>query len=727
MTIGAFEATANARLGALRVNLLAGRYRPGPVLRLFLPKDDGGHRPLGIANVADRVVQTSMAQWLQRRVEPMFSPASYGYRSGMGPRRAAMFAGLCAQRAPFIVNADIERFFDNVDHQLLAGLLATVGVNTAGQALVLASLRATPLDRGQPLAAFKGLPQGSPVAPVLANLYLNEFDHRLTAQGLSHVRYADDFIIFTASAAQAAGALEDIRTYLSRERRLQLKATKTRMAPLSEGFEFVGFHFDSSGQGIDVRRQQKVKEEIARRLDRSGDTVGDIVRAVNDLVVGWRAYYGAVSHRATTELQSLDVWRRQECARFLEERHQPRTVVNLLFESFVPIGSAAAPLPGAYGQEHPRPLPATPALRPPTPAPSRARRPRDVVRSHAIGRDQMPTLSPRGDFVVPTLGAYVTTRGAAIVVTRKTATISEVPIDDVRQITLVAPALVVSTSLLIACTKRAIGVELIDRGGRPIGKFQPLKSAETSTVAIRQLKASRNRFGTRLAAQLISGKLRNQRALLLYHAKYAERDASVRVALKDAARRISDGIDQLKSLSGPLPAERTGIFLIEARAAALYWQSLAKLMPAAFTFPGRRGRGAQDPVNSLLNYGYWRLCSRVWRALDRVGLATWIKLLHSDRRSMPPLILDAMEEFRPSVVDRVVFGLLGRGFVPKQRSNGRLRLSSRQTLERALTKNLERKTARCPEGLEWEIRRQARRLRAAFENHAHYESSVMVW
>jgi group II intron reverse transcriptase/maturase/CRISPR-associated endonuclease Cas1 len=738
MTIDQFAAQLRTRLDALSRVLGAGRYEPGPLKRVYVPKDTGGHRPIGIPSITDRVVQTSIATLLQERFEPTFSSRSYAYRPGRGPRRAGEHALHLAQRFPVAVNSDIERFFDNVDHDLLDGLLRARGVDVPTVRVIMSCLKTPVVDQQHWLSPVKGLPQGSPLAPLLANFYLDEFDARLTAWGFEHVRFADDFIVFAATPVDGADAFQRIQQYLTTERRLRLKAAKTTIGPVASGFTFVGFTFDNDGARVAPAKIQAFKRDMTTRLRETMPPITDIVRAVNDIVRGWRNYYAHFSPGANADLEALDAWTKAECAEFLERRGHARTAAALLFESLLPSGAdetaAAAATPHHYGPplheiESARDA-ASPAAVRTEPVKSARQAPTALRDVHelAIAVEQQPVLSARGDLYVPTAGAFVTKRGQTIAILRKRATVFEASLDEVRRVTLAGAGLVFSTQLAFVCAQRGIDIEFVDLAGRLIGELQGRPSRHRVVVGRAQLIATRSRRGAATACSMIHGKLRNQRALLLCLSKYAGRSAATRDRLLAAAARIDEQANAVHRIVGRLDSSiRKAVFLAEAHGAAHYWSAIGTLVPGDLGFRRRWGRGATDPVNSLLNYGYARLYARAHSALRRAQMVPWIGLLHSGRKGGAALALDFMEEFRAPVVDRTVLGLIGRGFRPVLRPDHRLSLRSRRVFEAALIRACERRSRRVKGGLDDVMRRQAGRLRRALLREKAYDAYAMTW
>lgn len=732
VSIQTFDQALERNLARLSDAVSSGGYRPGPLGRVFLKKRDGGTRIIGIPNVSDRVLHMAASQWLNQWIEPILLPQSFAYRPTMGPQRAATYCSRLAERHPWVIAADIAKYFDSVDHDILLKLLQTMRVAGRDRALLLAWLRATPLDRGASLLALKGLPQGLTIAPPLANLYLHEFDRRLVDAGWDHCRFADDFVVFAGTRSQAEERLAWMTSYLKTERRLSFKPTKTAIGPTTNGFDFVGFRIDQQCLRLPNDTPARFKVELESRLQRMGVDVDATVKSVNDLVRGWRAYYGGMSHILTRQLQGLEAWRRVRVAAALSTAGRPQLWLAKMFESLTTTDSAS--VAGAYGPsaislavaERPVVVPAQ-ALAPQPSVPRGRTSPRRkaAVRALAIGIEQRPHVTETGDVVVPVHGAFVTKAGQTLVIKRKQQAVLEVPFDEVKHVSLVGAGISISSTLMAACFERGIQIWISDALGRGLGQLQAVRPAPRPSVVRRVLTAGQTRRGATLAKALLLGKVRNQRALLLYHSKRASRPQDIREYLRKTSAHLRAMMPDLRAIDGPVRTVRTELFLWEARAAAAYWSAWGRLVPAGLGFPGRRGRGAVDPVNSLLNYGYSRLLHLVWQAVDRAGLPVWYGVLHTGRRRSPALVLDLMEVFRVVAVDRVVIGLLGRGFFPELRPNGRLTLRTQRVFEKAWARNLARPFT--GHTLAREIRTQAASFRRAVEGCARFEPVVLQW
>jgi CRISPR-associated protein Cas1 len=237
VSLARFLVNAPARLARLSAALRDGSYTPGPLRRVDIPKKSGGTRPLAIPCVVDRVAQTAVMQELGPRLDEEFAEASYGYRLGRGVRDAVKrVTELRGKGHVYAVDADITRFFESVPHDKLIERLGQS--MTDGPLMRLITLW---IEHGGG-AAGRGLPQGSPLSPLLANLYLDRLDDAFARRGAHIVRFADDFVILTESRQGAEGALARAEKLLAAHG-LALNRDKTRVTSFDQGFRFLGHLF----------------------------------------------------------------------------------------------------------------------------------------------------------------------------------------------------------------------------------------------------------------------------------------------------------------------------------------------------------------------------------------------------------------------------------------------------------------------------------------------------
>ena len=244
MTIQQVDEDPKPFLRALRTELRAKRYRPRPVLRCSIPKAGGGERHLGIPTVRDRIVQTAIVRILEPIFEAKFNENSHGFRPQRGCQTALKAVALALDEGyEWVVDADIKRFFDTVDHDILmAAVNEEIADGTVLRLIEMFLKSGILTDEGR-IEPEDGTPQGGPLSPLLANIYLHPLDETLEAGGFRFVRYADDFVVFARTRQQAEEALALIRKALS-ALKLALNEVKTRIVHIDDGFDFLGFrHF----------------------------------------------------------------------------------------------------------------------------------------------------------------------------------------------------------------------------------------------------------------------------------------------------------------------------------------------------------------------------------------------------------------------------------------------------------------------------------------------------
>lgn len=313
MTVDELPGYLKEHWPAHRNQLLQGTYQPAPVKRVDIPKPGGGSRKLGIPTVLDRFVQQAVMQVLQGHWDRTFSPGSFGFRPNRSAHQAVARAqSLIASGCRWVVDLDLEKFFDRVVHDILMSLVARRVADKRLLGLIRAFLRAGMMENGLVSPTEEGTPQGGPLSPLLSNLLLDELDRELERRGLPFVRYADDCNIYVRSERAGHRVMASVTRFLTDRLRLSVNQAKSAVArPWAR--KFLGFSFTNEKEPrrrVAPQALDRFKERIRALTRRTrGISIPQMVTQLGTYLRGWRGYFCFAE--TSFVLRDLDSWIRR--------------------------------------------------------------------------------------------------------------------------------------------------------------------------------------------------------------------------------------------------------------------------------------------------------------------------------------------------------------------------------------------------------------------------------
>ncbi|HED01046.1 MAG TPA: CRISPR-associated endonuclease Cas1 [Proteobacteria bacterium] len=660
VTIESFEDGLEKNLRELSEQLSSRHYIPEPYQEVNIPKDDNEFRSLSLPTIRDKIVQQAAKDLLEPILDKEFLDVSYAYRANKGPAKAIGRVShlVVNEKREWVTLCDIDQYFDTIHHDLLFSMLSGIVRDDKLLTLIRLWVKMGKVDAKMRWKdTLKGIAQGSIISPLLSNLFLHPFDRMMVEKQFGYVRYADNFIILSRSEGEAYRALKDTKWFLEKRLKLNLNPGSS-VKRVQDGFEFLGILFNGPEKAISKEKMADLKTRISKTIDLQKD------KSLNDLmetIEGIGRYYGRILPQHI--LEELDDWM-VECLKshlsrayqdgLFEKKDDIKIVlsdVNFLSRNHQLFNKRTTKGIIAYCRRKKRDAGGggvTITIK------------KDPVKKKK--REYQKLESEGFELLVTTPGVFIGKTKRGISIRERGIKRHEAPLLNLKNIAILSRGVTISSNVIEYCAGRGMPIDFVGFDGKPYAKIYPLQSASAS-LGIAQLRAFEDGRAHALAKGFVSGKIRNQINLAKYYHKYRKGRDEEFTAIFGEKIKLMESLAKEARVAPEKDMEilRGKLFSIEGRAAGGYWELIEKMLDEDIEFEGRVRRGATDLVNSLLNYGYGILYSRIWEAILKAGLNPYISYLHKSQDGKPTLVFDLIEEFRQQAVDRAVFSLITKG------------------------------------------------------------------
>lgn len=720
-SIEEFESNLSENLKGIKSELQQKNWSPEPYLRIHIPKKDGELRKLGMLTIRDKIVQCAIRTLVEPRFEKMFVANSYGYRPNKGHNKAIKFARHCCSQkgVSYILRLDIDNYFDTINHELLFKRIAPVVADDEVLRLIALCVKMGVVGRNLKWEDSEvGVPQGAVLSPMLSNFYLHSFDQFVLTRTDAYVRYADDFIICCKTQEEAELLLSECREFL--EKRLLLKLNTPSITALNNGFEFLGILFNDKGVGLSDDKELDLFQRI-RNLQWGGD---GFVESTIEEFNGIHTYYVKIIPqdiliRLDNELIShLNTLVKKNFSEIRSKKVLQTAMRNIVFftdSNNIRKKEVINSLLVLYSQLK-----------------SKGRAELDKEKNKKViekrKREYRKRENDTRELVIGTFGTFLGIGKKGITIKHFGKQKMVAAANNVKHISILSDGISISSNLVGFCYRKDITIDFFSSNGQHVGSV--LSNAYMrNSLWFKQAGMTLERKAY-LAKRIIYGKIKNQTNLLKYFSKYR------RGMTPELEEKFDSVIPKLKKLSNCVkqqdetdPEYRQKLMGFESSSAVLYWSYIRELLSDdGVRFEKREHQGATDLFNSLLNYGYGILYSRIWQYVLRYQMNPMSGVLHVEQNSKPVFVYDIVELFRSQCVDRVVVGLIQKG-EPLEIKDGLLTQDTRKLLIHNVLERINRyEVYRAKEMLFSDImKEQIREIADYIENGKTYKPYIAKW
>lgn len=644
VTIDDYDENLQTNINRLKYELDSGKYQPLPLLafekktkpewKSSQKRRENKIRLLTIPAVRDRVIQASVLNILEPIIDSELENESFAYRKGFSREGAARRINNLFNRGYcWLLDADIRKFFDTVDHTILFTRLASILNDNDCIELIKKWIKAEYILNGKKVKQTVGLPLGLVISPILANLYLDKFDEEIAKRGLHLVRFADDFVILTKSKSEAADALKLTQELLA-EIKLELNAEKTSITSFNDGFKYLGYLFlntliipagakdTSKPLPFEGKSDALIEIERFKEITAKKEEAKILTKKLEASEFG-KKLLSAIEKKGLTITDFILSLRKTSAVQDPKVLKTNTEAESILSEANVIEDSKP-------GKIKPEPL----------------------------LEDNGYAFSIKRCLYVQTQGSELRKEGERLIVNKGDSILIDILALKINQI-IVFGTCSITPAAMQFCLMNNIPITLLSTSGKYYGKIESTISKSIELERLQYFTSVDEKFNLSASKACISGKITNTRTLLQRANKRHNNPefASVADNMKKAQKDIdkAENIEQLRGIEGNASAEYFSVYGRSfLRETGFYQPSFKRIK-----------RPPVDPINSLLSFGYTLLSANIYSTLSALNLNPYVGFFHTIRQGHPALASDLIEEFR-HIIDSLVIQVINKAILTRK-------------------------------------------------------------
>ena len=665
-----FEKDLSKNLTLLAKTLHQGSYAPEPLKKIEIQKPNSHKmRPIALSAIKDKIVQRVLYENLNLYFDKIFSDKSYAYRAGKSTLKAInRTTDFINQKKLIIVKTDIENYFETIDQDVLLKILNTHIKDKKIIRLISLFMQVGGFAKQNYDEHIHGVYQGDILSPLLSNIYLDLMDKHLEKNSIDFIRYGDDFVMFFQGKNEAYKNLKELQKFI-KTLKLKLSHEKTKVVHISDGFTFLGIHFQGRNRSVEEQRLQKSIEKI-KSFSKTSSGFKKFIEEMNSYLFGLKNYYlkiliknslqyialqealiASIAHKVYLAKKNKTINTKKEFKILLEQIN-----LHILFDTEVIKNKINHIIAIAYQQ----------------------------YLADKSYKDTTNKIEKKKNHYAKKFAndatLHIVTPGLMLGISKNKFVLKQYgkvqksfAFNKVTRIVFEGKGFSLSTDVIKRCADNAITIDFINRDAISYASLITYKSSMTQIIN-RQAKLLNTPTHLQLAKAFIKGKAKNQLNYIKYLNKYHQLlNTQIDTIEKTLVKiNLASSVNELMGYEGSI--------------AVSYWEGIKLILEVPFN--KRITFGAKDIVNSSLNYGYAFLYGKVQHSLVHAGLNLNISFLHSLDDKKPTLTFDMIEEFRTFVVDRTIISMLNKDEPIKLGNDGLLTKSSRQLIAKNIKEKL---------------------------------------